>query len=159
MDPLSLTATVITLIAATSSACKGLKKLHQILCDEPQEISELIDEVISLKVQLNAIGSIIQHQQARQEIIPQELKTSLKVVLYRTEIKLTELNRVIEELTKRKFSAPFGSSAANTSASKSISNFAKMTYGPKGRSKIKIMQRDLEAIRIELANLWGTVNS
>ncbi|KAI9881095.1 MAG: hypothetical protein M1830_008253 [Pleopsidium flavum] len=92
MDPLSVTASVLTVVGAAGAVLKSLKKLSSFR-RAPEEVHELIDEVSDLQTVLRDIETFLQERRENDRSLHRVL--GLSVLLERAKDKLLELDSII----------------------------------------------------------------
>jgi len=60
MDPLSVTASAITVIQLTTELVKGIRKFYKNVKDAPKEVAEFVDELTALGIVLERLKDISQ---------------------------------------------------------------------------------------------------
>ncbi|KAI9873434.1 MAG: hypothetical protein M1830_000415 [Pleopsidium flavum] len=92
MDPLSVTASVLTVVGAAGAVLKSLKKLSSFR-RAPEEVHALIDEVSDLQTVLRDIETFLQERRENDRSLHRVL--GLSVLLERAKDKLLELDSII----------------------------------------------------------------
>lgn len=85
MDPLSLSASIITVVAATASSIKLLKKA-QGFCHLPDQLCALLNEISDLRCVLRILEGMSEEEAS------EELRGSLTRLLRRAKLALDELD-------------------------------------------------------------------
>jgi septation ring formation regulator EzrA len=96
MDPLSFTASVITVIATVVTVAKSLDELRDTLQHAPDVLSSLVNEVSDLRIVLEACDSAVQelYKDSQEHDPPTPLSDAARI-LSRTQGQLKELDSLI----------------------------------------------------------------
>ena len=140
MDPLSISASVLTLATAALGTLNALRTLYR----APKEIETLISEVESLKMVTSSITSIYQDLQY-QGLLPREQLSALTLTLDQVKSKLLELDEVLTYCLQRA-----GSTAGNIKADR----FA--LY--KKKSHLEALMTELRDARFNMTTVLLAVN-
>lgn len=107
MDPISFTASVITVIATAATVAKHLEELRQGLRDAPDILSSLVNEVSDFRIVLDACDAAVKEMykdsNGANPITP--LATAAQV-LDRTKGQLEELDKLISYCLRENSHAP-----------------------------------------------------
>lgn len=96
MDPLSLAASIITVVATVATVAKSLDELRETLQHAPDVLSSLINEVSDVRIVLEACDAAVKelHNDNQQKRPPIPLANATQV-LHRTEGHLFELDTLV----------------------------------------------------------------
>ena len=136
MDPLSLTASILTVIAAAQAGVQGLRKLHAFR-KAPQELEDLASELESIK-------SLLQDVEHFLELNPLLLRSGgLSQSVRCAASKITTINNLLE-------SGPF--------ALLKLSNASQLRLVfVRYKDRLKSLRDDLRVVRQDLAVRLGLV--
>ena len=95
MDPLSVTASIVTLLAASGSIVGGLEKLSS-LREAPDIILALNNEISDFRLVIYELTNYLQQDPAGSPSRAQAFSTQILPILDRARSKLTELESIIE---------------------------------------------------------------
>ena len=138
MDPISFTASLLTVIAAAQAATKGIQKLNSYR-KAPKELEALVSELESVKALLKDIVSFV-------ELNPHALYSqSLFDCVQRALSKFTEINKLLA-------STPFSASKLNNARQAQLAWALHKQRLITLRDDIRIIKTDL-AVRLDLASV------
>jgi len=144
MDPLSITASVLTVVGVVGTIAKGLRKI-QILYHAPNEFHALVNEVSDLHAVLGDIGTLLQ-ERGEDASSGQVLNVTLPGLVHRANDKLLSLNNLIHDRL----------SGSHTAAGEVL--VSRLTWLCE-RRRVKELQGDLKNIRQNLATALAILNS
>ena len=144
MDPLSLTASILTVLGVGGQALKAIKKLVT-LKEAPEIVLRLHNELSDLHLLTVAVQDVFQKVQASS--IPLDTRRSVTSSLKLVNGKLLELEQLHDKLVSSSQST--GSGTVNIKKSAWL---AEQTH-------LKILQKDLRSARLKLTSVLGTLTS
>ena len=144
MDPLSVTASILTVLGAGGQAAKALKKLS-LLKSAPTIVLQLHNELSDLHLLTVAIQDIFQAVQTTE--IPLNTRRSITSSLKLVNEKLLELEELHDKLIPTSY--PSGSKTIKVNKSVWLAN----------QVHLKHLQKDLRSARLKLTSILGTLNS
>ena len=144
MDPLSITASIVTILGAADRCVKGVAKLRA-LKHASSELSALINEVADLQTVLTQVVAL--SQQLQRDCSDGSV-TALKSLLKRAEEQLLELNALVQgELSKPKSKRSGGGIKVDH-----------LGWTLK-KDQLVLLQQSLRATRLNLSTTLGVINS
>ncbi|KAH0565749.1 hypothetical protein GP486_000846 [Trichoglossum hirsutum] len=143
MDPLSITASVLTLTAA---ATEGLKRL-QIICDAPQEIGALANDIADLRTVVYEVAKALQERSAFNKTTHHSSETLANLLGILT--RANESLAALDEILNKKLIVE------NESGKVKYARIAWLKQKP----KVESIRKDLERIKLSLVTVWGASNS
>ncbi|KAI4184709.1 MAG: hypothetical protein L6R41_004570, partial [Letrouitia leprolyta] len=145
MDPVSVAASVLTLLGAAATAGRALERLST-LKHAPDNLVALVNEVSDLRVVLHNVRDAVQER----------VKTSqecgnLAYVVHRASVKMSELNRLIYgNLVKT------GGTGCNSLAEEDTVKASRRAF-LRHSGKIKALKDDLQELKMSLLVAMGTL--
>lgn len=156
MDPLSFTASLLTVAGLGVSVAKNLEQLRRTIRDIPSDLCLLNNEVMDLRVILNGNEAALHAWQSQLELGPSPVPESdIMRILKRAEAQLQELNRLIASCL---LDPQNNEKASKLRPSKLLqkkvgeSNVA-LTRWVRVQSKAKIIQKELRMTKQDLSAL------
>ena len=143
MDPLSITASIVTILAVADKCVKGIAKLRA-LNRAPSELSALINEVADLQTILTQVVALCQPLQKNRS---DGSVIALKSLLKRGEEQLLALNALVQcELSKSKSKRQGGGTKVDH-------------WGwTLNKDNLAAHQRSLRTTRLNLSTALGVIN-
>lgn len=140
MDPLSITTGIITIVQAVL----GTLNVLVVLRGAPAEIKDLIQDISDFEAILRTIDQASRGQGLH---LPQaqEGYSAVQKLLTKARNKVLELQQIFS-----------GCVAPN--CSKNAWKFARLQWLQE-RSRVKAIQQDLQAIKLDIVSLWGAIAS
>ncbi|KAI3332073.1 ankyrin [Xylariaceae sp. AK1471] len=140
MDPLSLTASVITVVGVADAAARGLKKLIA-LRGASDAILALNNEISDLRLTLRELDSILQASKADDSTLNEYLQGSVFPSIDTTQKKLIALEKFVESRLKKPDGNP--------------DRLGWLKY----EEKIQKHQKDFRHLRVNLGTVLGIISS
>ncbi len=140
-DPLSITASVITLAAAAAQLSKVISRLRH-FGEVPGRVYALKNEISDLEVVLRQVG----HALEQKSLAPDNEQGSLASVLVRTKVHLTNVGNALERV-------------ANACAGGKIKIISKSAIWWKEKSLFQGFQEDIRSVKSNLTLMLGAANS
>ena len=142
MDPLSITASAITIATLAAQTCSVFLELRSLCKSLPGRLHAANNEVADIELVLFQVASAFKE---RATSIPEEHQQAIPTLLHQAEAKLGELKAAIEQLSN---------------ICKQSRIFPAQAYAwRKERPKIKELQEDIHAIKCSLNVALGASNS
>ncbi|KAF2236787.1 ankyrin [Viridothelium virens] len=143
MDPLSVSASIVALVGAATTAVKIIKKLH----DAPSEVCGLLEEISDLQAVLAGLHTVVTNLSAEDRSPTTRLLTqSLSDLLDRAKSKIVKIGGIIHGILDRP--------AAENGKAK-VSRVSWLME----KSNVRALQEDIRSIKLSLALLLGAVAS
>ena len=154
MDPLSLTASIITIIGVGGQAAKAVKKLASIK-GTPEILLALNNELSDLRLIVSAIEDVFRTQQTSSgrlhpggQVHEASVNASIVLSLDQVNQKVHELDAMHQKMTQC-------ASGSNTSTTPNVNKGVWLAE----QKKIKRLQEDLRSSRLKLSAVLGILNS
>ena len=144
MDPLSVTASILTILGVSGQAVKAVKRVVS-LKEAPEIVLRLHNELSDLHLLTVAIQDVFQKVQASG--IPLDTRKSVTNSLKLVNEKLLELEQLHDRLM-----------SASSQSSSSTVNFNKSVWVAE-QTRLKQLQKDLRNARLKLTSVLGTLTS
>ena len=144
MDPLSITASILTILGVGGQAIKAIKKVAT-LREAPEIILRLHNELSDLHLLTVAIQDVFQTAQASD--IPLNTRKSVTSSLKLVNEALLKLEQLHDKLTST--AQPTGSRTVNVNQSAWLAE----------QTNLKFLQKDLRSARVKLTSALGTLTS
>ncbi|KAH7236676.1 hypothetical protein BKA59DRAFT_405455 [Fusarium tricinctum] len=141
MDPLSLTTSIITIIATAAKLSKGLRSLYE-LRHAPQEILELINEVSELQALLHLVQQAI--RSASLSTLPYEDQVTFEKLLESVQELLDELTSLVAACTRNPAAGRLESITAWLKSRRKVENI---------RTRFPRAHRNINTALIALGNI------
>jgi len=143
MDPLSLTASIITVASLAASTCRAFHDLRTACKTLPGRLHALSNEVTDLELVLHQVASLVQ-ERAQDPTFPDQ-QAYIPQLLKQAQAKLEELRSILRKIT----------------------NICAKTTGPlfrvhawrKDQPKLQVLQEDIRSVKCSLNILLGASNS
>ena len=151
MDPLSITASILTIVGVGGQAAKAVKRLAS-LKGAPDLVLALNNEISDLHLVVLAIQDVFQRQQTGgaplpgNRVVVANVDASVTNSLRYANEKVVELESLHSQLT------------TNASRSSGSTTFNK-TVWLREQKRVKKMQEDLRNVRLKLAGALSVLNS
>ena len=142
MDPLSITASAITVASLATSTCRAFAGLRSLCKSLPGRLHALNNEVVDIEVVLIEIATVFKE---RANSVPEEQQQALPQLLKQATAKLSELRSVVENLTKHCDRARFLVVQAH--------------FWRRELPKLEKLQHDIQTIKCSLNIVIGTSTS
>jgi Fungal N-terminal domain of STAND proteins len=143
MDPLSITASVITVASLAASIGKEFTKLRTLCRSLPGRLHALNNEVTDLEVVLHQVASVIE-QRATDSVLKDQ-EASIAHLLTQATVKLYDLRLLIVKLTDR---------------CEQVKNPILLSHiWRKDQSRLQVLQEDIKTIKSSLNIMLGASNS
>jgi len=140
MDPLSLTASIITVVGLAGSIGKSLKQLRQ-LRHIPDEVHTLINDIADLQAVLAEVERVLIQYQATTHI-PDGTVSYLSKTIELIRLKLSDLDRIAAECGGVEFKV----------------KIARLKW-VRARTKVVAIQASLRELKMNLITTLGTLCS
>jgi hypothetical protein len=139
MDPLSFTASIVTLLGTVNGVIKGLSKIRD-LRNAPDEFLDLLNEVQEMRLILNTIKSLLLENQQEERLSLGH--QPLAQLCRKAQAQLLEIDKIVEDRLLR------------PGTTDKVERMAWM----KQRTKIQDIRNNLRNIRGSLATMLGTLS-
>ena len=143
MDPLSLTASIITIAALANSTSQAFIDLRTVCKDLPGRLHALSNEVADFELVIQQVALLVEKR--AQGSYVEDQHSNILHLLKQANVKLDELRSIIEKLTK-------------FSVKNKISLF-KLHAWRRDQPKLLALQEDIKTIKCSLNILLGASNS
>jgi len=142
MDPLSITASAITVAALANSTCRAFKELRALCKTLPGRLHALSNEATDIKVVLTQVADVFKE---RASFVGSEQQQTILQLLERAEVKLDELHEIIQALISACHNSKFVLLQAHA--------------WRKEQPKLRVLQEDIRTIKCNLNVALGASNS
>ena len=142
MDPLSITASAITVATLAASTCRAFADLRSLCKSLPGRLHALNNEVADIEVVLIQVATVFNE---RAHSIPANQQHAIPRLLEQAKAKLSELQSTVEHLTKLCDSAKFAALQAHA--------------WRKEQPKLRALQDDIKTVKCSLNIVLGASNS
>lgn len=143
MDPLSLAASVITVASLAASTCSAISRLRSLAKGLPGRLHAVGNEVADLELVLTEVATLLKE---RTNLLRSEQPLeSIPHLLTQAEIKLKELNAILDRLT-----------AASTNSKVPLLG---ASIWRKEHGRLQTLQEEIRSVKSNLNILLGASNS
>ena len=143
MDPLSITASIIGIVAAAASTARAFEELRLLCKTLPGRLHALSNEVSDLELVLRQVASVVEKRTGDPAIKEQE--PHIRHLLDGAGSKLRELRTIVEALT-------------NIAKTTKIPVFQAYAWR-KNQPRLQVLQEDIKTVKCSLNIMLGASNS
>ena len=143
MDPLSITASVIGIVAAAASTGRAFEELRRLCKTLPGRLHALSNEVSDIELVLRQVASVVEKRTGDPAVKEQE--QSIRHLLGQAGSKLHELRTIVETFT-------------NLAKTTKIPFFQAYAWR-KNQPRLQMLQEDIKTIKCSLNIILGASNS
>jgi len=143
MDPLSITASVITIVAAAASTGRAFEELRQLCKTLPGRLHALSNEVSDIELVLHQVASVVEKRTGNPAL--NERCEHVQHLLDQADAKLGELRTIVENFTQ----------IAKTTKIPVFQAYAWRKHQP----RLQALQEDIKTVKCSLNLMLGASNS
>lgn len=143
MDPLSITASIVTIVAAAASTGRAFEELRQLCKTLPGRLHALSNEVSDIELVLHQVASVVRKRKGDPALKEQE--EHIQHLLDQAGSKLGELRTIVEDFT-------------HIAKSTKIPFFQAYAWR-KNQPRLQALQEDIKTVKCSLNIMLGASNS
>jgi chromosome segregation ATPase len=140
MDPLSITASVLTVAAAAKQLGSAFAELRAIHTELPGRLHALNNEVSDIEVVLYQVAAVL----SERSVLPQSAQMNIPPLLELARAKLSELKAIVDRLSA-------------IGATKGI--LSRASAWRKVQARLQALQEDIKTVKCSLNIMLGASNS
>ncbi len=143
MDPLSITASIITVVTLAGNTVEAFRKLRALYVSLPVKLQELNNEVADIQILLGHVQSVLNDRASQLSF--EHAHLNILYLLEQASTKLTGLQDIIDRLIAR--------------GDGTMARLFRLQEWPKENRKLQALQDDIKTVKCSLNIMLGASNS